>query len=119
MTFTLAPDAESATVRIDLTNATADQIEELIHELATLRQEMTPEVPRYRPQRMLLVDHPDVKMKIAADGLITFAVRSAGLGWLNIPFTRENSNATIVACAGAAGEMKHSPGIFGPTGGNA
>lgn len=119
MSISLAPNATAANVRIELLDATADQIEELIHELAQLRQEMSPEVVRYGPKRLLLIDQPDIKMKISQDGRISFAVRSAGLGWLDIPFTRENSAATIVACVGAASEMKDRPNVFSAPEGNA
>jgi len=112
MTVTLAADARNAAIHLDLPQATADDVEVLIHELATLRQEMLPEVPRHRPQHMLMINEPDVKMKIGKDGLIAFVIRSSGLGWLDIPFTRKDSALTVVACAGAAREMETDAQIF-------
>ncbi len=97
----------------------AEAIEDTIHALAELRQEMLPEVPHHAPHRISLIDEPHVKMAITNEGQIKLAVRSSGLGWLDIRLKIVDSHAAIVACIRSAGKVDANAGLFGPAGGNA
>jgi hypothetical protein len=67
-------------------------VETLIADLAALRAQMIPEVPRNRPDRdskqnVSVQDNADMEVRLLRDGRIRFWIRNCGLGWLvfNLP----------------------------------
>lgn len=93
----LKPRLSGDAATVDLTlegRFTGPELEGLIADLAVLRNQMSPEVPRECPtretvgdQNVSVQDDPDFQLRLLRDGSIRLWIRSRGLGWLvfNIP----------------------------------
>lgn len=101
----LSEDQRVATVEIRGVYR-AEQIEELIDELSTLRSQMLPAVP-LSPGAAPAIDDPaaaraggDPRVQVAVmrDGLTRFWVRHAGIGWFgfNLPVDRARTLAQYI-----------------------
>jgi hypothetical protein len=70
------------TLSLPAQTLTTDQVDQLINELAKVRQRMTPSVADFTPSMNVLVQtDPSLFVGKGADGSISLALRHEGLGW--------------------------------------
>ncbi|MET3517819.1 hypothetical protein ABIC63_005624 [Pseudacidovorax sp. 1753] len=79
----------SASAQLNIEGSfSAMELEDLIHRLAEMRAEMTPEVPNTKAAAvdagcsMLQEDRPSITAAVRVDGTLRIAMRNRGIGWL-------------------------------------